>query len=126
MRTINSLKSAVAPRITQTVTIANGASISEVIDLTDTTLVGLIMPAVWTTAALNIGVSVDGTNWLVGYDAFGSAANSIASPVVNGAYALDANALLPWRFVRLRSGTAASPVNQGANRVFTLIKRALA
>ena len=114
------------PREKQVITIPSGSSVSDVIDLTDTSLLGLIMPAAWTTASLNIGVSHDGVNWFVCYDAYGSAANSIASPVVSGAYSLDFQSLLPWRYARLRSGTVASPVNQGADRVFTIVKRVLA
>ena len=114
------------PRTAQVVTIPSGASVSDIIDLTDTSLLGLIMPAAWTTAELNIGVSHDGVNWFVCYDAYGSAVNSIASPVAGSAYSLDFQSLLPWRYARLRSGTVASPVKQGADRVFTLVKRVLA
>lgn len=114
------------PREKQVITIPNGASVSDVIDLTNTSLLGLIMPAAWTTAALNISVSHDGVNWFVCYDAYGSAANSISSPVVGSAYSLDAQALLPWRYARLRSGTVATPVPQGDDRAFTIVKRGLA
>jgi hypothetical protein len=34
--------------------------------------------------------------------------------------------MLPWRYIRLLSGTVATPVNQGADRVFTIITRPLA
>ena len=126
MRTLTNLKPANAPRVAQTVTILSAASVSDAIDLADASLLGFIMPAEWTTAALNLEVSTDGTAWGSAYDAYGSLVGSVATPVVSGNYAVDMSALLPWRFVRFRSGTAASPVVQGADRSFKVIKRVLA
>lgn len=113
-------------RISRNVTIKNGSSISSVIDLTSTSLLGFIMPSDWTTAALSIGVSNDGVTFYPAYDAYGSQTGYIASPVLSAAYAVDLSALLPWRYVRLRSGTQASPVNQLADRTFAIITRGLA
>lgn len=114
------------PRTAQTVTIPNGASVSGTIDLTDTSLLGFVSPDAWTTAALNLEVSDDGTNWSSAYDAFGAQIGSLASPVVASRYAVDMASLLPWRYVRFRSGTAASPVAQGADRSIKAICRVLA
>jgi hypothetical protein len=113
-------------RETLTVIIPNGTSVSPTIDLTNTSLLGFVTPSAWTTAALNIEVSDDGTNWSSAYDAYGSLIGSVATPVVSSRYAVDMSALLPWRYVRLRSGTTATPVNQGADRSFKIIKRVLA
>lgn len=110
----------------QTVTILNGASVSGSIDLSDTSLLGFVSPAAWTTAALNLEVSTDNINWQVAYDAYGSQVGSIATPVVAASYAADAIALLPWAYVRFRSGTSATPVVQGADRTFKVVKRVLA
>jgi len=117
-----------AIRSTTTATIANGASVSGTVDLTDTSLLGFIAPAAWTTAELNIEVSVDNTNWVTAGVLDGSRSNvSRWSAVTAGAaYSVDVVNMLPYRFVRFRSGTAASPVNQGADRAFTVITRPLA
>lgn len=116
-----------ALRSTVTATIASGASVSDVIDLSTTALLGFVAPAAWTTAALNIEVSVDGANWapaVLGAD--NTAVSSWSAVVAGNAYAADPVAMLPFRYVRFRSGTNATPVNQGAARAFVVITRPLA
>ena len=109
------------------ITIANGASVTELLDLNGHVAIGIIMPAAWTTAALTVEVSADGTTFNgLAYNDLSSQCNKIASPVASSAYALDLAGMLPYRFVRLRSGTTASPVNQGAERSITVITRPLA
>lgn len=116
----------VGSRASQTATIANGASVSASIDLTDTSIIGIIMPAAWTTAALTIEVSADNVTFVgLAYDDLGAQANVISSPVASSAYALNLTGLLPYKHARLRSGTTASPVNQGAERLITVITRPL-
>ena len=114
-------------RKTQTVTILSGASVSDVMQVMDSAILGFIMRAAWTAAALNIEVSMDGTNFAtVIYDGSGLAVSSWASPVAAAAYAVDALSMLPWRYVRFRSGTSGTPVNQGADRLITVVMRPLA
>lgn len=116
-----------ALRTVQTATIANGASVSGTIDLMRTAIVGFVAPAAWTTAALNLEVSTDGSSWSSAvYDAYGSPTGSLSALVAGAAYAVDMVSLLPFRYVRLRSGTSASPVNQAAQRDFKVVTRALA
>jgi len=116
-----------AVRSVSSATIANGASVSSVIDLNQTALIGFLMPAAWTSAALNIEVSSNNADWnVVGvYNSDQSVASTWASPVVGGAYSVDVMALLPWRYIRFRSGTSGSPINQGAARAINVITRAL-
>jgi hypothetical protein len=115
-------------RATVTATIASGASQSGVIDLTNTALLGFIAPAGWTAAALNIEVSADNVNWVTTgiIDWYGLAVGSWSSLTAGAAYAVDAASMLPWRYVRFRSGTFSAQVNQGAQRDFTVITRPLA
>jgi len=114
-------------RKTMQATISSGTSVSNAIDPVDSALLGFIMPAAWTTAALNLEVSMDNTNWAtVIYDKVGTAVSSWATPVAGAAYAVDAMSMLPWRFVRFRSGTSGSPVTQGADRLITTVMRPLA
>lgn len=126
MKSLASFKLAETPRLSATVAILSGESVSEVINLSDTALLGFVTPTAWTAAALNIEVSDDNVNWSSAYDAYGSQSGSIASLVVASRYAVDMTALLPWQYVRFRSGTSATPVVQGADRVFTVIARVLA
>ena len=117
---------AYTPRESQAVTIPSGSSVSNSISAVDTALVGFITPAAWDAAALSIEVSPDDTNWYSPKDSQGSSVGYLAAPLTGTAYSTDAAALLPWRYLRFRSGTSAAPVNQTANRVLTAIKRVLA
>ncbi|MDB2415442.1 hypothetical protein N9W34_06695 [Rickettsiales bacterium] len=104
-------------------TIASSESLSDVIDLSGTTLSGYVMPASWTAADITFSVSADGTNFNDLYDQFGNEVN----------HTVDASrfiALLPSdfagiRYLKIRSGTSGTPVNQGAERVITLVARAV-
>lgn len=117
----------VAARATQSATIANGASVSAAIDLLSTALLDILMPAAWTAAALTVEASADNSTWYsLVYDENGPQINSWPSPVAGAAYTVAALGMLGFRYIRLRSGTGAVPVNQGADRVFTLITRPLA
>jgi len=123
----NVLTVSAALRATVTATIAAAGSVTPSIDLTSTALLGFITSAAWTPAALNIEVSVDNTTWVtsvIGSDS--TAAGSWSSITANTAYSLDPTSFLPYRYIRFRSGTSATPVNQAAARVFTVITRPLA
>jgi len=123
MKTLMNTKPSESPRIPRTVTIGSGQSISEALDLGDMTMIGFRMPADWTTAAINVQVSDDGTTWSPAYDEYGSIVGSIASPVVLGGYGAGINAMYAWQYVRFISGTVASPVNQDAERTIKVISR---
>jgi hypothetical protein len=104
-----------------TATIANGASLSGAIDLRGTTLVGYIMPASWTAADITFRGSVDGTNFFDLYNQFGI---EIKHTVAASRFiALIASDLASIRYIKVRSGTTGTPVNQGAERILTLIAR---
>jgi hypothetical protein len=107
------------------VTIASGQSLSARVDLGAKVLVGIAMPTDWDAAALTFQVSQDGSEtWL---EHTTSAGNAVSFTVDAGQYiAVDP---VLWRgvnAVRLRSGTAVTPVNQSANRTLTLITRTVA
>lgn len=96
------------------VVIANGASLSDPIRLAGNVLAGVHMPAAWTAASLTFQVSNDGTTWRNLFDAEGTEVEVVATAGV--AIILDTSSFLPWRHMRIRSGTSALPVNQGADR----------
>jgi hypothetical protein len=80
------------------------------------------MPAAWTAAALTFQVSTDGVTYRNMYDFYGN------EVTVSAAIALASRALtiviVDWlnvRFIKVRSGTAAAPVNQGADRAIELV-----
>lgn len=103
----------------QSTTIANGASASGVIDLTDLVLIAIEMPSAWTAATIAFEASqtVDGT-FVPVYDAAGTEleVTTAASRVV----LLPPEATRAFRFVKLRSGPSSARVTQGAARALNI------
>ncbi len=106
---------------TVTATIASGASLSGAADLGTGRLVGLIMPAAWTTAAITFQGSADGANYFDLYDDNIERAIASGSALASRFIALPIADWLMIRSVKLRSGSSASPVPQGADRAITLV-----
>ena len=105
---------------TQTVTIGAGASLSGAsTKISGFRLVGIILPAGWDAASLTFQVSKDGTTFVNLYDQFGEYA--VASITAGAGIALDVATFFPWDYVKVRSGTAASAVNQVDAVVLTLV-----
>lgn len=106
------------------VTIANGTSLSAAVDLGGLRLFAVSMPSAWTAANLTFQISPDGgATWTNLYDQSGSeiAATAAASNCVVLTPAQFASA----QYIRVRSGSAASPVNQTADRTVQLILRSV-
>jgi hypothetical protein len=103
---------------TTTVTIANGASLSGAVDLKGRKLVAIIMPASWTAASLTFQGSVNDTDYFDLYDG----ATERALTVAASRYVMQN--IGDWvgaRYLKVRSGTSGSAVNQGGARVITLV-----
>lgn len=100
------------------VTIANGASVSGSVELGGDSIVGVAMPAAWTAAQLGVEASVDGTNFSPCYDAAGD--ELLIAAAASRYIVLAPEMTKGLRYVRLRSGTVAAPVNQGAAREISL------
>ena len=115
-------------RITATAVIPNGSSVSGAVVLGPTVFLGFTGPAAWTTAALNIEVMDQNGVWITGglFDSAGAAVSSWAAVTAAAAYSVDTLAMLPWRTIRFRSGTASSAVTQLGDRSFGIITRAFA
>lgn len=110
-----------AGRLTPTVTIANGASLSGAVDLGSASLVGIVMPAAWTAADLSFQVSADGVTYGNLFDTIGAEyLIPSASAVAGQTISIPIADLLGWRYLKVRSGPAAAAVAQGAARVLTL------
>lgn len=103
-------------------TIAASASLSDAVRLPPgRVLVGIVMPAAWDTAALTFQVSLDGATFQNAYVAAGTEVSVTAAAATT--IALDPATWLHAPILKIRSGTAASPVNQTAARTLTLILR---
>jgi hypothetical protein len=104
---------------TATATIANGASLSGAVDLGTARLAKINMPAAWTAAVLTFQTSSDGVTYRDLYDSSGT---EISYTVAASRSVIVS--LADWigtRFVKVRSGTAAAAVNQGADRALELV-----
>lgn len=93
-----------------TVTIADEASLSSAAELKFCSPVRLELPTI-DSAALTFQVSEDGTTYRNYYDEYGT---EITIPASTGARIIRLNPSEWWnlRFMKIRSGTAASAVNQ--------------
>lgn len=114
---------------TQSATIAAGAALSGQANLGEKQLVGIVMPAAWTAADITFQASADGgATWgelmtADGAPADAAAAFQIHSPAASQFIGLDPAKLRGANCLKLRSGTAATPVNQVAQAVLTLLTR---
>lgn len=108
-----------------TATIEAGSSLSTVVDNGGTRVVGIIMPDAWTAARVSVQVSADGS---VFHDLFnvnlksGTSPSEIVFNVEPGVTVpINPNTLMLARYIKLRSGTRDEPVNQEADRTFTVL-----
>lgn len=104
----------------QTVTIASGASLTAAVDMGKRELVRVDMPSAWTAAALTFQVSADGTTYTNLYKD-GSEFSKTEAAASRGVGIAPADAMMMHRYIKIRSGTAASAVNQEAERTLTLV-----
>lgn len=95
--------------------ILNGASQSAVLDVTERVIVAIALPATWTAASITFlaADTAEGTFQPV-YDAAGVEYTVVA--VQGHVVVVPADATRAFRYVKLRSGTGGTPVNQGGDR----------
>lgn len=98
--------------------IANAASLSSAIDLGNAKLVGIQMPAAWTAASLTFQGSWDGVTYADIYD---NATERTYTVAASRFLALNVGDWVGIRYIKVRSGTSGTPVNQGAARSITLL-----
>lgn len=101
--------------------IANGASLSAFIDLQDHELVAIVWPAAWTAAVLTLQSSLDGATY---FDVVDAAGTEVSFPTQTSKHMLvdpTKPAYGLGRFIKLRSGTSAAPVNQAAERTIGVL-----
>ncbi|HET8787010.1 MAG TPA: hypothetical protein VFM38_15355 [Candidatus Limnocylindrales bacterium] len=104
-------------------TIANGASLSDAIDLDGQVIAAIVMPAAFTGTALTFQASADGVTYQNVYDDAGtelSASVGQAKVIVNKSIL---ESLAALRYVKIRSGSAASPTAEAADRTLTILTK---
>lgn len=106
-----------------TVTIPSGGALSNAVDLDGVKLLGIQMPAAWDAANLTFQVSADGNSFADFYNQSGS--EVVINANANRYIALDPALFAGIRYLRIRSGTSAAPVNQTASRTLRLVARAM-
>ena len=103
------------------VTIANGASLSGAADLGTYILCGLIPDSAWDTNDITFQVSYDNSNW---YDLYKEGTEyTLSGAVAQDWQGVDVELFLAVPYVKVRSGTTGSAVNQSGDTVITLITR---
>ena len=115
------------PRTRETLiaTIANGASLSDGICVEGSILVGIIMPGVWDAANLTFQVSMNDEGYINAYDSAGEE-ETFTVTAVSTYIGINPNLTAGWRWIKVRSGTAAVPVAQATGedpRLIELIAR---
>lgn len=107
----------------QSATIASGAALAQEIDLRGWRIVAIQMPADWTAAALTFKSRPDSKG--VSQSVYDSGGTEVSVTAADDQYVvmLDADrvALEGLALTTVRSGTAGTPVNQGADRLVTLV-----
>jgi hypothetical protein len=97
-----------------TATIGNGANLSDAVTLNGQQLAVIEMPAAWTAAVLTFQASMDGTNYFNVYNDAGDEVYVIVD--ISRRVYVDIGALSQQKYIKLRSGTAVTTVNQGGAR----------
>jgi hypothetical protein len=111
--------------ITIPVTILAGTTTSNNVYLgTSLSIIGILSPPVWTTAYMSFESSPNGVTGWCSVIRFPLIAYNVGADI-NRLIAVDFARMLPFMYVRLRSGTVNTPVIQGATSVVYLIARAL-
>lgn len=104
-----------------TATISNGQAITASIYLRDQPLVAIQMPASWTTANLTFQGSNDGTTF---FDVYNLDGDEYTVTAAAGRYIVLSPFEFQWaRYIKIRSGTTGTPVNQSADRTIVLVTR---
>lgn len=102
------------------ITISSGSSLSSATDLGPYRIFAITMPAAWTDARLTFQGSSDGVNF---FNIFDDAGAEVSITVDASKYVILTAPvkMLGIRWIKLRSGTAGTPVDQGADRVVKLV-----
>lgn len=107
----------------QTVTIASGASLSTAAHIGGRTVVGIQMPASgWDSAGITFQASADGVTYVNMYTT-AAEVSFITTVDADRWIMFQPTQLIAGPYIKIRSGTAATPVNQTADRVLKIASR---
>ena len=112
----------------QLATIANGGTLSDAVYLHGEVLVGIRMPAAWDAANLTFQVSMDDVTYLNAYSQAG-AEHVVTVTAVSTHIWVDPTDFAGYRWLKVRSGTAGTPVEQSTGedaRLIVLVTRGIA
>jgi hypothetical protein len=107
----------------ETVTIASGQSLSDAINVSTRTVVGVVIPT-WTSAAASFEVSYDGSEYFRVKEVDGDEYSLVAG-TGNAFFSIAPTVLLGAHSLKIRSGTGASPVAQAAARSIKVVLKEL-
>jgi hypothetical protein len=109
--------------LTKTVSIAAGASLAAALDLAGFNLVGIQMPVGWDAAGITFQTSTDNATF---GDLYKQDGTEYSVTVASGRDTIiSPSDFQGAKFLKVRSGTGAVPVNQTAARTITLLLRAM-
>ena len=104
---------------TRTLTIANGGTTSDIVELEDWPVFGLVVPAL-TNSTLKLQVAAATGTFVDVFDSVGTALLTWAASTGSRAFASrDLSDIIGYKYLQIVCGTA-----QGAERLFTLIYKA--
>jgi hypothetical protein len=107
---------------TVSATIANGASLSGAVALSGRAAIRILMPGSWTTANLTFQVSMDDATYYNLYDSAGNEVTVAAAAAI--AIVLDPATFCGCAYLKIRSGTSGTPINQAADRALSVVAKA--
>jgi len=102
-------------------TILAGQSLSDALDCSTGDIVRITMPTGWDAACVTFQASSDNVGYNDLYDAQGQELRMVAKATVG--ILLTSAQLLGIKWLKVRSGTGASPVPQSAQRTFAVTVR---
>jgi len=112
---------------TQSAVIASGEALSGVVSTRGEydppatfQVIGLQFPSSWTAADVSFSVSADGSTFV---PLFWNGNEYVVGAAASTGVSLEPSALAGWPFVKVRSGTSGSPVNQAAERTVLVVTR---
>ena len=110
-----------------TTTIALGSATSGAIDLGDWTYAAIVMPAAWTVPdgtaypTMTFQVSKDNSTWGNLYTEYNTEVTCYASANNHMSFGTALTFIRPWRYIKIRNGTAAAPATQAAARTIYMV-----
>ena len=101
-------------------TISGGTSLSPAMAMNNSFVSGIIIPATWSAADLTFQVSFDGTNFYDLYDGT-DGTEVVIKGIAGKALRVAPVDFMGYTYLKVRSGTGATPVNQTGDKLITVV-----